>query len=300
MNNYQILLDVWEGRPVQHCDWSILTANGVAGAIVRLNDIHNGHHKDVNFDAAWNFLEGKLRAPYFVLNPWVSGKENFNWLQNNTDFSHRVFIDIEVKKADVTPRRYADLVDEFFDYMGERATGIYTGYWFLQYVARWPTHVPYWWAGYSTQLTNCKTWDAYKRVLSGINYANWVKNAPGGADNVPIWQCSGDGCYLPGFGNRDIDVNVVPGSYEQVKNWLLGLPVPETTEEKMVTLPIKKVLRNLNVRKAPAITAQIVDRLPINSEVVILDNQAQGNNRWLRVGINQWIAEIYNGVRYVE
>ena len=100
---YQLLLDVWEGRP--NIDWDVMDANDVAGAIVRLNNMSGGHHMDENFPEMWELLgdRGKARAPYFVFNPWVSGKANFDWLMAHTPWGGRHFIDIEVRKDRVAP-----------------------------------------------------------------------------------------------------------------------------------------------------------------------------------------------------
>ena len=51
--------------------------------ITRLNDINGGHHKDENFDKQWKQAQYFLRAPYFVYNPWVNGKGNYDWLMAN-------------------------------------------------------------------------------------------------------------------------------------------------------------------------------------------------------------------------
>lgn len=43
---YQVVLDIWEASSL---DVSQLLAAGVGGLIVRINDMHGGHHMDEKF-----------------------------------------------------------------------------------------------------------------------------------------------------------------------------------------------------------------------------------------------------------
>lgn len=72
----ETILDVWEGS--LDIDEQIIADGGVVGLIIRLNHISGGHHMDENFTTQWLQAINFLRAPYFVYNPWVDGKANFN------------------------------------------------------------------------------------------------------------------------------------------------------------------------------------------------------------------------------
>ena len=141
MNEYQIVLDIWEGN--DDLDVPTLKANGVAGMIVRLNDMNGGHHLDERFVKDWEIAKQfDTQTIYFVYNPWVSGRANFDWLVAHlpADFDgRRLMIDTEVKYPGYSPETYAKETGIFYALVAERfPQAIYTGEWFLPIVAKWP------------------------------------------------------------------------------------------------------------------------------------------------------------------
>ena len=230
---FQILLDIWEGNP--DLNVAELKAAGVAGLIVRLNDMNGGHHMDERFAQDWaTALQFPVQSIYFVYNPWVSGRANFDWLVAHlpSDFGNRrLLIDTEVKYPGYSPDVYAKETGIFYGLVGGRyPQAIYTGEWFLPLVAKWPGDIDYWWAAYPDALQGHKSWESFKAAVEKMVYANWTKAAPGPAK---LWQCSGGGNVLPGFGKHGVDISIFLGSLKELKQWIN----PNPSEEDPMTTP---------------------------------------------------------------
>ena len=229
---FQVVLDIWEGNP--DLDYPTLLANNVAGVIVRLNDMAGGHHMDAKFDTYWP--EAKVlpcRALYFVYNPWVDGKANFDWLSKHlpAELNSRVFADIEVKYPGYDSKVYADNVQVFTNLCKARwPFSIYTGQWFLSTLSYWPTDVDYWWAAYPNSLNTGKTisWEEFHQIVGAMVYAWNGAVCPGGIANIKMHQCSGGGVIMPGFGAHKVDVSVFPGTVVGLRDWMgeFGTPLP--------------------------------------------------------------------------
>jgi GH25 family lysozyme M1 (1,4-beta-N-acetylmuramidase) len=229
MLEYQIVYDYWEGNLV--IEIATLDANGVAGHIIRLNDMQGGHHRDINFDRYWAGTVGRLRMPYFVYNPWVDGLQNYNWFAANkpADCTRRLLVDIEVIYKGYSKSVYAQQVDyciKKFQDCGYVPT-IYTGPWFLEYLSTWPTTVDYHWARYPDAMkpsaSTVRTFEELKAKISTLawNPDGGVK-APG---KVALWQVS-DKWILPGTGRHAIDVNVFPGTRAELEAWFGSTATP--------------------------------------------------------------------------
>lgn len=231
---YQIILDFWEGNP--DINIPLLKANGVVGLIARLNDMHGGHHMDKMFAENWaKTQEFPISALYFVYNPWVDAVQNYMWYQDHmpADYGNRrVFIDVEVRYSGYSPIIYGREVAKFMAMVRkDRPATIYSGGGYREILTPWPKDEEYWWAAYSTTLTLQKTWDKYKEVLARIEFGEFVKLSPG---PVRLWQATGDGVKLPGFGNHAVDINVFPGTLEEAREWFNSTNQGEipVTEEK--------------------------------------------------------------------
>ena len=219
MDEYQILLDIWEGNP--DLDVPTLKANGVVGMIVRLNDMNGGHHMDERFVQDWaTALQFPVQSIYFVYNPWVSGRANLDWLVAHLppDFDgRRLLIDTEVKYPGYSPDTYAKETQIFYGLVSARfPEAIYTGEWFLPIIARWPKTIDYWWAAYPDALQGITSWEKLCAILSKTDFSFWTMKSPGPAR---LWQFSGGGNTLPGFGNHGVDISVFPGTLEECKQW---------------------------------------------------------------------------------
>jgi GH25 family lysozyme M1 (1,4-beta-N-acetylmuramidase) len=222
---YQLLVDIWEGN--LNLDLPTLLAAGVSGMIVRLNNMNGGHHKDSRFDENWTIAKQMPACTlYFVYNPWVDGKANYAWLAANLPAdigSRRIMVDIEVIKAGYSAATYRTQVMEFLRLITRtNPIAIYTGAWFLDRLDTWPTTYDYWWASYSTSLARCTTWEQYRAKLATLNSTDFTNRCPGAAR---LWQCSGDGLLLPGFGGHSVDLSGFAGTLKELQDWF---GVPET------------------------------------------------------------------------
>lgn len=218
----ETLLDVWEGS--LDIDEQVIYSGGIVGLIIRLNHMSGGHHMDTNFNNQWVQSANFLRAPYFVYNPWVDGKVNYNWLMANLPKNDVTLVatDIEVKYPEYSPEVYADQVQIFIDMLKTQLhVVIYTGQWFLPFLAHWPTDVEYWWARYPTRFypDTSEMW-SYEKLERETESYGWypdpLKKCPG---TVKLWQCSGDRIKLPGCQGRATDINLWEGNLESLRSW---------------------------------------------------------------------------------
>lgn len=231
---YCLVLDVWEGQ--LEMDEAELKRGGVAGLVIRLNDMNGGHHMDTGFAKQWAEAEGFARCPYFVYNPWVSGQANFDWLLLNIpEDAGAVMVDIEVRYSAVSPDAYAAQVREFMA-MARLYWNVatYTGEWFLPYLSRWDTG-DYWWAQYPLSMypptVQSWSWDKLRAEIDKLDRPFNEAKCPG---TVRMWQMSGDRIILPGT-VRPIDINVFYGDEAALREFFgseqTTPPDPEFTPE---------------------------------------------------------------------
>ncbi len=230
MNEFQIILDVWEGS--LDIEENVLLDAGVVGLFPRINDISGGHHGDENFPVQWKQAKPfPVRVPYFVYNPWVLGRANFEYLASKMPKdAGAVMLDIEVKYTGYSSKRYADEVQIFTDLCEKNwVSFIYTGSWFYSFLSYWPD-ADYCIARYPYSLYPAKTekwtWEQVKSILLKTKwYPGLPPNTQNGVlpgDRVRLWQCSGDRLILPGTKGKPIDIIVYPGSQDNLVNWLGG------------------------------------------------------------------------------
>lgn len=224
--SYQILLDLWE----ENAQFDELLAKnaGIAGVIVRLNDMQGGHHMDSNFLSEWEQIKiFDVRGIYFVYNPWVKGKVNCQWFLDHapTDAGRVMFLDVEVKYAGYSSKEYANQVEDCIRLLQEAGWRviIYTGLWFLGYLNRWPKTVDYWWARYpDAALPNLNTWAEMINKAQALAWqpdlANGKTSSPG---PVKLWQAS-DKWSPPGSYSHAVDVNLFNGTREDLVAYFGG------------------------------------------------------------------------------
>ena len=216
---YQLLLDIWEGNP--DLDVAALKAAGVVGLIVRLNSMNGGHHMDERFTQNWELAKQfAVQSIYFVYNPWKNGRDNYDWLMAHlpADYGRRrLFPDIEVRYSGYAPATYAAETKKFMALTRANFPATrYSGGGFLDILTPWPTDEDYWWAAYSTSLTECRNWNAYQNILAVLDYDRFTQLCPGKAR---MWQASANGSILPGFGNHAVDTNIFPGTLADLHAW---------------------------------------------------------------------------------
>jgi GH25 family lysozyme M1 (1,4-beta-N-acetylmuramidase) len=302
---YQILIDMWEGNP--DVDASVLLSQDVVGCVVRLNSMSGGHHKDERFEQNWALAKlFPVQTIYFVYNPWVSGQQNYLWLMTHlpADFGkRRILVDIEVKYPDYSPDVYAAEVAAFINLVNQAGyqIGIYTGGWFLSVLSKWPTNQDYWWGAYSTILTECEDWASYKKSLDAISMSAFTKLSPG---PVRMWQCTGDGVRLEGFGGHAVDVNVFPGELTDLSEWF---SMPDTTTDpdplpdQTVADGVVITTNSLNIRVNSGLSSAILGQLFPGAVVSLGEMQASsdGQTIWTEVTIRGYVAERWQGNTYV-
>lgn len=241
MNNYQLVVDVWEGQ--LEVDEKVMRDNGIAAFLVRLNDMVGGHHRDTGFDKQWSDVQNFLRAPYFVYNPWVDGRTNFNWLSKNAPATLSIFDDIEVTYPGYGPDQYANEVGIFIELCRSRwNTKIYSGWGYVDLLTTWPKNVDYWWGRYKylslyPSTVTKMTWEELRQYVSQIP---WIGQDCNFVGPIKLWQITGDRLILPGS-SKVLDVSVWNGSYDELAKWFgetPNLPVP-TIEQEITNLKIR-------------------------------------------------------------
>lgn len=220
--NTCLVVDVWEGQ--LEIDEAALKAGGVAGMGIRLNDMAGGHHMDANFTKQWAEAQNFVRFPYFVYNPWVSGAENYAWLDLHMPTEARaVAVDIEVRKDGLLPSKYAGEVAIFIGLCQKKwKTVVYTAEWFLSYLSKWP-YIDYWWAQYPSSqayFSGITTWEQLSLKLNNLDKPFNSSKVPG---PLVMWQCSGDYLQLPGT-QRKIDVNIFYGTPDDLAAYFGSSP----------------------------------------------------------------------------
>ena len=217
----EFLIDVWEGS--LDIDEALIRNAGIVGVITRLNDMNGGHHKDANFDNQWGQSRYFLRAPYFVYNPWVNGKANYDWLMANLpDGVTRLMIDIEVRKTGYSALEYANEVDDFYERLHREypLAFTYTATWFLSALAHW-NNGDYCWARYPYAFypPQREYWTWEKLFTNAHNYG-WEPDPRNTCPGVvKLWQLTADRLIFPGCANRPIDVIAWNGDLASLETW---------------------------------------------------------------------------------
>jgi GH25 family lysozyme M1 (1,4-beta-N-acetylmuramidase) len=289
-------IDVWEGS--LDIDEGLLLADNVKFVIPRLNSMDGGHHMDTTFTAQWEQAEGFLRAPYFVYNPWVSGKENADWLIGHLplDAPLRVFCDIEVRYPDYPPLAYAEQVWDFIGILKDAGfmPCIYTGYWFLPFLSYWPKDVDYWWARYPFYLyPEVSTPIRWPDLAERIDYVGWHPDDAGYCPGtVKLWQCSADR-YIPTGTYRTTDINVWNGTLEELESWW-GAKFPGTITAPTLDRVRVSYTGGLNIRSAPIVATNIIGGAYYGSTWTAMGRVKDALGReWVQVGPSAYIAGWY-------
>jgi hypothetical protein len=149
-------------------------------------------------------------------------------------------IDVEVRKFGLSPIEYARQLEEFL-----LATSnvfipvIYTGAWFLPIVSEWPKTLDYWWARYPgvwyPDRSEYRTWE---RINTDAANQLWTPgNAPG---PITMWQVGGDRIKPPGADRRALDINLYPGTVEQLAAYfqseVIPPPPPPLTDRQKIDI----------------------------------------------------------------
>lgn len=287
---YQLILDLWEAN--FDVDANALLVNGVVGLIARLNSMSGGHHMDAQFDRNWALAKRfPVQALYFVYNPWVDGQTNYDWMRAHLPADYgkrRIFVDIEVRYAGYPAATYARETAKFCALArAHNPVTRYSGGGFLDLLKPWPADEEYWWAAYpygdeskgQVDLRRATTWEQYRLRIERLNYREWTRLCPGSAR---MWQSSGDGVRLPGFGNHAVDVNVFPGPLEDAEEWF-GCDNRDNEEQPIMSIPIGLFTRKAGWTQInPAFNfvagaAQVKDTVEPNPNIKPIELEAAAN-----------------------
>lgn len=239
MAKYIKVVDNWEGQ--LEIDEQKFLDGGVKGMIIRLNDMNGGHHMDTGFWKQWNEATKFCRMPYFVFNPWVSGKANYDWLLANCPDSSSVAVDIEVVYPGMSQSTYTNLVNEFLSYASTKwSVKIYTGGGYVGLINPWPKNYDYWWARYPGVMypptVEYWTWEKFDSVADTLVWSSWINQPQVGP--IKLWQCTGDRLILPGT-TKVLDVSLWPGTLDELKVWFGSKNIPMTLEERVTSLEFR-------------------------------------------------------------
>lgn len=219
MNKYVLGIDTWEGS--LDIDEDILKLAGVGFIIPRLNSIAGDLHKDDLFDTQWEQAANFVRWPYFVFDPYHTGRINAEWLLDNMPKNaSAVSPDIEVKRPDsYSPVFYAAQVAEFYKMVSQYwKVIIYSGEWFKSFLSSWPK-CDYWWARYPyTWHPNIGQPISWEELHSKARKVAW--NPACSLGDCHVWQISGDRYKPPGCNNRAVDINLFNGDLSSLQAYI--------------------------------------------------------------------------------
>jgi len=140
---------------------------------------------------------------------------------------------------------------------------------------------------------------------------------------ILMWQYASDGDIDDdgspdgkklGFETSALDLNAWLGTVESWSKFCGGttpvvIPTPEDEEPPQPietgstkVVSVKRVIGSsgLNVRKTHSISAPFLDWVGKGTSLYLLETKVLPGEIWHRVGINQWCAELYNGIRLME
>jgi GH25 family lysozyme M1 (1,4-beta-N-acetylmuramidase) len=308
MKNYQLVLDIWEADV--NLDVKTLLDAGITGLIVRLNDMNGGHHMDEKFASNWQLAKQfPTQSIYFVYNPWVKGLPNYKYLSANlpADATCRICQDIEVEYPDYSPAAYANEIDYFLELTSaNHPQMIYTCEGKLDLLSRWPKTYDYWWAQYlysvQSPLTPYKiSWDELRERIDKLpDQPTNAEKCPG---KIKLWQIA-DHLILPGFNGRAVDINVFPGTLDELKSYFGSSSATQTeivvhvgTEITDEGISYHVLVDMLNIRSGPGVNYQSVGTLHQGDIVTALD--VGGSDCWISTE-RGYVCAIRSGIQFLQ
>jgi len=229
-----------------------------------------------------------------------------------------VFLDIESGNPSYSPsitsnsraKTMARTFLERMDQLNKKQNGIYCSLGLLSWFDTWFRTRPLWVA-----------WYPYRSV-QGLDASDiiYMVEKQGWKVKPIIWQYASDGIVNDDgikagktyFKTQldEMDLNGWVGTnaqYEQMFSTNVVIPDPiETPDDEVIVQPNTRVIQvkytqsKLNMRKQPKVAWNIIETLPLGKKLDCLETIVDGNNVWQRVGINQYVAEIYDGITYLK
>lgn len=220
MDGYQLLVNTHGSEVIKEDE---LRSNQIAGMIIRMNHIADGHRLDENFTRQWSETgtAGLLRTPYFIYNPNLDENVNYDWLVKHMPYEAGAVMIGLVAAPTAQSGIDADAATRFFEKISHRWNFmIHTSERYLPSMGHWPQDFDYWWAQYPGIL--------YPRSIERWSWSKFrekVASLPGpdNIDKVPgicwMWQATADRFILPGC-DKPIGINIYPGTLDELKEWV--------------------------------------------------------------------------------
>jgi hypothetical protein len=195
------------------------------------------------------------------------------------------------------------------DELNGKRNGIYTSVGWLDWFTEWFKDRPLWVAWYPYRTSMVGPMAIVQMVIDkgwNVKPIIWQYASDGDVDD----NGTPDGKTLFKTELKEMDLNGWVGTqqeYESMFSTSVADPI-ETPDDETVTQPIenarvvkiKYTQSKLNMRSSPKIGWNVIKTLPVNYKVDCLETIIDGQNIWQRVGIDQYVAEINNGITYLK
>jgi len=232
-----------------------------------------------------------------------------------------VFLDIESTTGGYAPKitevrgRVLEIARAFltcYDQLNGKKNGIYCSVGLLNWFDNWFKDRPLWVAWYPFRQYNTST----TAIIPMVVDAGWrVKPI--------IWQYASDGMVnddgvkmgITYFKTqlKEMDLNGWVGTvaqYEQMFSTSVEIPDPiETPDDEAEVIPVantrvievKTATRTLTLRKKPQVSwLTQIRTYPAGTKFDCLEKVTVDGNTWQRVGIDQYVADNYDGIQYLK
>jgi len=282
------------------------------------------------FKANWKAAKGKVkRIPYWYMdyysnwyNPkspaynmsdamWGKTQAELCWSAIKDDFEGIVFLDIESGgKSYSTPlndpvtQGHAEIIARSFleeiDRLTKKTNGIYCSIGWLSWFYSWFRNRPLWVAWYNETVNADDVVYSVKQFKWTGPVLMWQYTSDGDMDD----NGSGDGISM-GMQYNFLDLN---GVIDEVKFDALFGEITTPDDETVIIPPVtermiqvKEVIRTVTLRgKTEVSWTTKIKLLPVGTKLDCLEKVVVGGNTWQRVGIDQYVADIYDGTTYLK
>jgi GH25 family lysozyme M1 (1,4-beta-N-acetylmuramidase) len=307
-------------------DWSKIQADFVGIRVGYGNtidtkfveNISNAQKKDIGIMYYWYMDYYNNRISTSSVNgmsdeAWGAKQAENCWSAIKSYKSGTVFIDIESTNGTYAPKietvfnRAQTIAKSFLerlDSLNKSSNGIYCSLGMLSLFNSWFKDRPLWVA-----------WYPYRTSLVG-NMAIVQMCIDKGWNRKPlIWQYASDGMVnddgikagIGYFGTQmaEMDLNGWVGTEAEYAA-LFGATTPDDETEVIPvsntrTIEVKTTLERMNVRTSPKIGWNIFKVIDKGVKVDCLERKVDSlGNIWQRVGIDQYVAEVNNGIQYLK
>lgn len=299
-----------------------------------------GQVLDGRFKESWAGSKNKVnRMLYWYMDYYsnhtagspVNGVSNVEWGKKQAracwnaikdDWEGIVFLDIEngvsagIPKLTQVSSRAQEIAKAFLlelDLLSSKRNGIYCSLGLLSWFSNWFRDRPLWVA-----------WYPY-RTVHGLDASDiiYMVEKQGWRVKPIIWQYASDGIVNDDgikagktyFKTQleEMDLNGWVGTveqYEQMFSTNVVIPDPiETPDDEAEVIPVantrvievKTATRTLTLRKKPQVSILTQIKLyPAGTKFDCLEKVTVNGNTWQRVGIDQYIADTYDGIQYLK